>query len=150
MDYDFSPNLPGTYGVSFKGKIPNSVAPFPDGFKNRVKYVLWRIITPGFMFGMRTLLFFRVIHHEGRQNYVFGRLAPGRNVEDFIQYLHRKGFYNHFIAWHDDGQLISLRKLVNFEWQYHLRLFRDGEVRGHYEYTPESHPKWHMQEVGMQ
>ena len=71
-------------------------------------------------------------------------------MDDFLQYLIDNGWWNHFIAWTDEDQIISLRRLESFTWQYHLRIFRDGEVRGHYEYTPEAHPKWHLQEVGME
>jgi len=71
-------------------------------------------------------------------------------VEDFVEYLGTQGFFNHFIAWRDSGEIVSVRRPVSFEWQYHLRIFADGEVRGHYEYTPESHPVWHMREVGQE
>ena len=30
------------------------------------------------------------------------------------------------------------------DWQYHIRIFCDGEVRGHYEMTPEDHSFTHM------
>jgi hypothetical protein len=90
------------------------------------------------------------LRHDFRQNFVLGTVAPGKNMEDFIQYLHGQGYFNHFIAWEDPDQLISLRKLVGFEWQYHLRVFKDGEVRGHYEYTPEAHPRLHLKEIGFE
>jgi hypothetical protein len=38
----------------------------------------------------------------------------------------------------------------DFDWQYHLRIFHDREVRGHYEYTPESYPLRHLKKVNMQ
>jgi hypothetical protein len=126
------------------------VLPYPDGLWNRVKYVFWKTITPGYLWGLNLLLRLRILHHEGRQNFTLGTLVPGRKIDDFIQYLHFRGFFNHFIAWKDDGQVISLRKLENFEWQYHIRVFKDGEIRGHYEYTPESHPAWHLKEIGME
>jgi predicted hydrolase (HD superfamily) len=96
------------------------------------------------------LLTCKIIRHEGRQSYVLGHLTEGRTVEDFLDYLKTKDFLNHFIAWKDDGEIVSVRRLVDFERQYHLRVFIDGEVRGHYEYTPESHPIWHMKEVGQE
>ena len=128
--------------------IPNSVLPYPEGFWDRIKYFLWKIITPCHPYGRDALLKLHIIHHEGRQDYVIGRMAPGVKLEDFLRYLHTQGFSNHFIAWEDDGQVVSLRKLVNFKWQYHLRIFGDGEVRGHYERTPEGHPIWHLKEIG--
>lgn len=136
--------------IAVKTPVPNSVIPRPEGLWNGVKYVFWRAITPGYKAGLNVLLKLHILHHEGRQNWVIGTIAPGRTVDDFARYLHAKDFWNNFIAWTDDGQIISLRKLVGFEWQYHLRIFRDGEVRGHYEYTPESHPAWHLNEKDMQ
>ncbi|MEK7539337.1 MAG: hypothetical protein AAB595_01725, partial [Patescibacteria group bacterium] len=63
--------------------------------------------------------------------------------------LHSKwGFGNHFIAWDDQAQVLSWRKLINFQEQYHLRVFSDGEIRGHFEYTPEAHPIQHFDEKG--
>src|SRR5258708_5141909 len=133
-----------------KDIVPDSVLPYPEGLWNRVKYVFWKGITPGYRFGLNLLLRLHIIHHEGRQNFIIGKMAMGVRLEDFLRYLHSQGFWNNFIAWHDDDQVVSLRKLVDFEWQYHLRIFKDGEVRGHYECTPESHPRLHMKEIGME
>jgi hypothetical protein len=38
--------------------------------------------------------------------------------------------------------------LTDFEDQYHLRVYKDGEICGHFEFTPEAHPIEHMEEVG--
>jgi len=137
-------------GLALKNRLPDSVLPFPDGLWNRTKYVFWKAITPGYLFGLNLLLALHLLHHEGRQLFVIGRLAPGRSLDGFLAYLEAKGFANHFIAWKDDDQIVSLRKLESFERQYHLRIFKDGEVRGHYEYTPEAHPAWHSKEVGFE
>ena len=32
------------------------------------------------------------------------------------------------MAWTDKDQVLSWRKLVNFQEQYHLRVFKDGEI----------------------
>ncbi len=136
--------------AAIKNRIPDSVVPFPDGLWNQVKYVFWKAITPGYLWGLHLLLRMRILRHDFRQNFVLGNLAPGKSMDAFVQYLHSRGFYNHFIAWEDPDQFISLRKLEGFEWQYHLRVFRDGEVRGHYEYTPESHPRLHLKEIGFE
>lgn len=55
-----------------------------------------------------------------------------------------------FIAWVDKDEAISTRKLDGFDFQYHLRVFKDGEVRGHYEKTPERHPIDHFLDRGME
>jgi hypothetical protein len=132
-----------------KNPLPNSVLPYPAGIWNRTKYYFWKTISPGYLFGRDMLLKFNLIHHEGRQDYRIGKLAPGKDIEKFLKHLAARGFANHFIAWKDDGEIASLRHLQGFAWQYHLRIFKDGEVRGHYEYTPEAHPSLHFREVGM-
>ncbi len=83
-----------------------------------------------------------------RQRYLLGKLKVGKSMPEFLKFLEREGFTNHFVAWLDPGQYVSLRKKLNFEEQYHLRIFKDGEVRGHYEKTPEAHPFKHFFEIG--
>ena len=91
-----------------------------------------------------------IIHHDAkRQKYHIGWLAPGKTLEGLKLHLHSKwGFGNHFVAWTDTGQVLSWRKLTDFQDQYHLRVFEDGEIRGHYEFTPEAHPIEHFIEKG--
>lgn len=43
-----------------------------------------------------------------------------------------------------------MRKLDNFDFCYHIRLFEDGEIRGHYERTVESNFIAHLREIGME
>ncbi len=133
--------------TALRRQIPDSVLPYPEGIYNRSKYVFWRVIYPFHNLGRDILLSTGIVQHHGRQNFVLGKIAPGKTIEQFMKYLETKGFANHFIAWQDDAEVVSVRRLVDFEWQYHLRIFADGEVRGHYEYTPESHPIWHVKEV---
>ena len=137
--------------LALNNRIPDSVLPFPEGFSNQAKYILWKVIvSPFFLWGQSMLLKLGFLHHEGRQNFILGKLAKGRSLDDFLAYLKTKGFGNHFIAWKDDDQVVSVRLLDGFEWQYHLRVFNDGEVRGHYEYTPEAHAVLHAKEIGME
>jgi hypothetical protein len=136
--------------LSINSQLPDSVLPYPKGLRNKIKYAFWKGFYP-FHNGFRNLfLKLHILHHEGRQNYVFGKLAPGRDPEAFLKFLESQGFGNHFIAWKDDGEIVSIRKLVSFEQQYHIRLFEDGEVRGHFEYTPECYPFWHFKECGQE
>jgi hypothetical protein len=88
--------------------------------------------------------------HTGRQEFLVGTLHPSRTARDLAFYLVEKGFGNHFVAWKDSGELVSLRKTSGFARQYHLRIFKDGEIRCHYEYTPECHPFLHMIRVGFE
>jgi hypothetical protein len=136
--------------TALRKSIPNSVLPRPKGFRNRSKYVFWKAIYPIHGTSRDLLLSLGILHHEGRQHYLLGRLAPGRSMAKFVKYLAAKNYLNHFVALKDDNEVVSVRRVVDFEHQYHLRVFKDGEVRGHYEYTPESHPKWHMEKVGQE
>ncbi|HEV7424203.1 MAG TPA: hypothetical protein VGO21_03360 [Candidatus Paceibacterota bacterium] len=98
----------------------------------------------------RALLKWGIIHHGGfRQRYHIGWLAPHKTLEGLKKHLHDKwGFGNHFIAWNDKSQVLSWRKFADFEDQYHVRVFSDGEIRGHFELTPEAHPLEHLEEKG--
>jgi hypothetical protein len=79
-----------------------------------------------------------------------GTLNPSRSVREFVTFLVGQGFGNHFIAWRDTDELVSLRKTVGFRYQYHVRVFEDGEVRCHYEYTPEYRPFRHLIQIGFE
>ena len=119
-------------------------------FFDRVKQKTWDLIYRVFL-PARTALFKTGIiwHKKGRQRYHIGWLAPGKTLVRLKKHLHDKwGFGNHFIAWVDEEQVLSWRKLTDFEDQYHLRVYEDGEIRGHYELTPEAHPLEHVEEKG--
>ncbi len=93
--------------------------------------------------------FFVFIHKRTRQRFHIGWLSPETTLEAMKEHLSKKyGFGNHFIAWEDPGQILSWRKLDGFEYQFHLRVFADGEIRGHYEKTPEASPLKHFFEKG--
>ncbi len=117
-----------------------------DSCKKRV----WRVITPVFPDLRDGLLKIGIIHHKGRQQYPLGWIPHNRSMRELIEHLANKGFANHFVAWVDADESISLRKLIDFHWQYHLRIFGDGEIRGHYERTPEAHPIAHFLESGQE
>ncbi len=130
--------------------IRDSELPYPENALWRAKYVFWRAIYPVYPNIRDTLLALGLIKHEGRQFDRLGRIAPNKELGDFLAHLGCLGFGNHFIAWVDEGELIGLRRLEGFRYQYHLRIFKDGEVRGHYEFTPECHPIRHLKERGME
>lgn len=115
-------------------------------FWDRLKQKMWRVIYKFFTPVEKSLLF---LHQNKRQKYHIGWLAPGKTLDGLKKHLHQKwGFGNHFVAWTDNGQVLSWRKLVDFQDQYHLRVFEDGEITGHFEYTPEAHPIDHFIEKG--
>lgn len=116
----------------------------------RIKKNIWKKIYPVFPWLQEHFLKWHLVWHEkGRQPYHIGWLAPGKTLKDLEKHLHNEwGFGNHFVAWADNGQVLSWRKLTSFDHQYHLRVFKDGEIRGHFEYTPESKPVDHFVEIG--
>lgn len=117
---------------------------------DKIKYRAWRFLYKFFPSIQKALLRWGFIHHDpSRQRYHLGWLAPGQDLETLKKHLHDKwGFGNHFVAWTDTGQVLSWRKFADFQDQYHLRVYEDGEIRGHYEYTPEAHPLEHLEEKG--
>lgn len=134
-------------------ELPRSKIMYPHRPTQRAKYALWRIMTPitPVVRNAAERVGFRkryVRHPQGRQNFLLGHIAPGISHRDIVEHLIGQGYGNHFLAWRDDGQVISLRLLENFVYQYHLRIFADGEVRGHYEFTPECYPLRHLRAVG--
>lgn len=123
---------------------------YTHSFSDRLKLKIWKKLTPVFLRTRDALLSWRIIwHKKGRQNFLIGQLAEGCTVNDFKEHLVKSGFEKNLLAWVDEGEVLSYRKLENFHWSYHVRLFYDGEVRGHYEKTTESHPIDHFLEVGM-
>ncbi len=127
--------------------LPYSKVGYPSSLQNRIKYRFWQVYTPLHTFVRDASLALGIVSHSGRQNFLLGKIAPGQSVKEVIEFLISHGYGNHFIAWKDDGELISLRRLVGFTYQYHIRIFEDGEIRGHYEYTPECYPILHLKAV---
>ncbi len=116
--------------------LPRSKMHYPKRLRDRAKYMLWRAYTPCHPLVRDTALMLGVVKHAGRQNYPHGFIAPHVSLREFVE--------------KDDGEIISLRKVENFTHQYHIRIFADGEVRGHYEFTPECYPYAHIKEIGQE
>jgi hypothetical protein len=131
-------------------QLPRSKMSYPRSLRDRAKYVFWRAYTPAHPLFRDAALRLGMVKHKGRQNYLLGHIAPGQTVQEFVDYLVSKGFANHFVAWKDDGEVVSLRRVENFTHQYHLRIFADGEVRGHFEFTPECYPFSHLKAIGQE
>lgn len=132
---------------SWKKTLPRSKMVFPSNFKDRLKYGFWYLYTPIHPLIRNLALSCRLVSHGGRQNFLIGIVNPGLSIQSLVEHLVANGYGHHFIAWRDDGEVVSLRRVVDFKYQYHLRIFEDGEVRGHYEYTPECHPFLHYYAV---
>lgn len=129
-------------------KLPPSKMVYPEQFVHRIKYYLWRLFTPYHPTFRDGAIALRIVRNHGRQAYLLGTIANDQSVEEFVSFLVGKGYAHHRVAWTDEGEVVSLRLVTNFMYQYHIRVFEDGEVRGHYEYTPECYPLLHMWDIG--
>lgn len=134
---------------------------YPQAPHDQLKYWFWRLYTPlhplvrgvSSRIGISKFLIWCVIpegKETGRQDFLLGKLDPSRSVQEFVSFLINKGFANHFVAWKDSDELVSLRHVVDFKHQYHIRVFKDGEVRCHFELTPEYRPVRHLVRVGFE
>lgn len=120
---------------------------YPNEFKHRIKYFFWRVYSPLHPKLRDSVGALRIMHNKGRQPYLLGTIAPELTIEEFVEHLTKHGYAYHRIAWEDDGELVSLRHVENFTHQYHVRIFEDRAVHGHYEYTPECYPLWHLWDI---
>lgn len=84
-----------------------------------------------------------LMKHSGRQPYLIGTLKSEISTEELFNYLKTQGYEHNRIAWVDEGEVLSIRK-INGIYQYHIRVHDNGEVRAHYEYAPESRPIRHI------
>ncbi len=119
-------------------------------FLDRFKCWLWARGTPAFLLMRDGLLRLGILRHDFRQEFPLGRLADGCTADGLCAHLAAHGFEAHAVAWIDKDEVLGMRKRVGIHWQYHLRVFADGEVRGHFEWTPESRPLRHILEIGME
>ncbi len=104
--------------------------------------VQWLVQSLGFMCEAKTV--------EGphrRQPYRIGSCDP-KDTGAVVEAFRAAGFRNECIALNEIGQIASMRRIdrARPDQQYHVRVFSDGEVRGHYELTPEDHPIGHWNE----
>ena len=119
-------------------------------FLDKIKQGTWDFVYAFFLPVRKFLLKIGIIwHKKGRQKISYRMAYSWQDIRWIKKHLHDKwGFGNHFIAWIDQDQVLSWRKLTDFEDQYHLRIYKDGEICGHFEFTPEAHPLEHLEEKG--
>lgn len=87
--------------------------------------------------------------HNVRQDYLLGRLNQKYTRSDLEFFLSSKGFSPAILSWQDPGEVLNLRLVDKKIFQYHIRLFEDDELRGHYEYSSEGNPVFHVFSVGL-
>jgi len=115
----------------------------------KIKRLGWKILEPIFPTVRDLWVWFGFIKHNQRQPYLLGKLKQSASLADLKKLLNQNGFNDDYLAWIDPDEILNMRKITDTIYQYHVRLFSDGEVRGHYEYTVESHPFKHLYDRGM-
>ena len=115
----------------------------------RFKKFYWKLFEPFFPTVRDAWVAMGLISHDIRQPYLYGRLKSGCTTQGLRQRLTATGFANDYIAWIDPDEVLNMRQVVDVIYQYHVRLFIDGEVRAHREFTAESHPFKHLYDVGL-
>ncbi len=86
--------------------------------------------------------------HNYRQEWLIGYFGEKYCKSDLVKLLEKNGFENAILTWKDPGEVLSMRKVDKKIFQYHIRLFDDGEIRVHYEYSSEGGPWKHCVEDG--
>lgn len=83
-----------------------------------------------------------------RGNFLLGNVRTSMSFEMVEEVLKKEGFFPNRIAYKEPGQVLSMRCLdaENPDYQYHIRIFDDGEIRGHHETTPSDHPVKHLRQ----
>ena len=123
---------------------------YPEERSHRLKYHFWRVYTPFHPYVRDLALALKVVKHKGRGNFLMGRVAPHSSIETLVSHLVSSGFGYHKVAWEDESEVVGLRRVENFLYQYHIRIYDDGEIRAHYERTPEAYPLLHMSADGQE
>ncbi|HUX35882.1 MAG TPA: hypothetical protein VMV71_02505 [Candidatus Paceibacterota bacterium] len=123
--------------------IPYSTVDYPESSVKFLRVWFWQAYMPIHYLMRNSIAAFNVFE-LGKPKDFLGNIAPHLSMRDFVEFLVKKGYKNHFVAWKYKGEVVSLRYVENFSRQYHIRVFENGSVCGHYEYTPESRPFTHM------
>jgi hypothetical protein len=108
--------------------------------------MMWKIIYSIYPPILRILEAFRF--HSARQDFLLGTLNPKYTDTDLKNFLFKEGFSTAILAWRDPGEIFGLRMIDKGIFQRHIRLFKDKEIRGHYEYSSEGNPLNHVFENG--
>lgn len=83
--------------------------------------------------------------HKDRHPYLLGLFNVEKyTIKDLAYHLIEFGFEKDRLAWKEEGEVLSMRKVDGKKFQWHIRMYKDGEVRAHYEYSPEVHPLKHL------
>lgn len=120
-----------------------------------LKQFFWFLVKPVFPYFRDLFLHANIAEvkgHKERQRFNIGFLKQPHTPEVLCNHLESLGFCREKMALVDPDEIFGMRKIdpENHCFQYHLRLYRDREIKGHYEKTPEDFPLDHFNEVGFE
>jgi len=75
--------------------------------------------------------------------YLFNVMMDPCVVCKFYELLIPLGYQYNYLSYQERGQVMNVRKLTGVK-QFHLRLYDDGAVHGHYELNYEFFPNGHL------
>jgi len=104
--------------------------------------IVWKLVYKIYPPFLRVLE--KIDVHSGRQDFLLGHLKSNVPINKINTILVNNGFEPAILSWKDTGEILNLRKNDKDIFQYHLRIFHDGEIRGHYEYSSEGNPWKHV------
>ena len=86
-------------------------------------------------------------HEPSRQPYHIANVEPNQTVQLYLMLISLYGYEDNFLSYLDADELFGIRKLhfkgVRMWYQTHIRIYKDGEIKGHYEIAPESNAQEH-------
>lgn len=90
----------------------------------------------------------KVIIKDDTEYYLF-KLRQLVNVDEIQNRLAEHGWQLHYKGYVHEGQVCQWRKVVNGgKYEYHIRLYEDGTVTGHFSLTPEKGFIRHLFAIG--
>ena len=99
-------------------------------------WLLMRPLWPPVRFVMR-LLGLHPVSKKKLAPTLLGHLKHDKTPRELREYLKNNGFRHDPLGWIDDEEVLGLRKFDTPQFQYHVRLYKNGEIRGHHEVAPE-------------
>lgn len=102
-----------------------------------IRKFIRRYLSLAFPWLRKKFWFLRTLRYKGREDYIIWNLCDSISIAEAKTALEKLWFQEYAVAWIDIWEVLGMRKNDWFEYQYHIRLFNDGEVRWHYELTPE-------------
>ncbi len=116
-----------------------------------VKKAAWKLTAPVWPVSRMLMGKGRIVWREkDKDRKHIGYLRSDKTFREFRAFMKKQGFKKHYIAYKDVEELFSLRKIHNIKFQYHLRVYKNRRLTGHYEMAPETNPLKHLREVGLE